>query len=372
MNASSQKKKSILVVHPFESCDSKHGLEEFGLPSFFQYIYGYNNNVLSTSHSSRTKDIKTNMDHTDSSLSFWLSNRSRWRDWLPFLGSVVCMATIGLVYGLTWQAGHLPPGARTPPISLLGCNAPEHGVYQGGFFLTGLVLLLSIQQWRRVFLPPLTTFGSKTAALAVVGAYLAVMGVAGQGVVTLEENILDRLKLGYGLSRQSIIHQQLAGIFFLGAATHCYATAYYIWSTAFSKAAKYNDPKLTSQETNFETAGPISTKEKDKKEKIAVVESSTTRPPPASCGGCCYGPWSVRIKLLCVVTSLLSWPLAEGLHPTRTSQVDKRNLNIAGLAQYIAVASYTIFFGSYTLDFVGIQSTETLQREKKQDLSKLS
>ncbi len=287
------------------------------------------------------------------SLRKFLSNA---QPFLPVIGSFVGIFTILLVYLLTWKAGRLPDGAITPPISLMGCNAPEHLIYQLGFSLTGTILLVSIQRWRDIFYPHLIAFGSKTAIATLVGGYLAAAGVAGQGLVTLEEDFLVRIKMGLGLSHQSVLHQQLAGIFFLGAATHCYVTTYYIISTTLLKSSTPEKKESTD-----------STHQHPQQHQRNYNQNDSVKAYPSTL--CCYGSWSIRLKLLCVITSLLSWPIAEGLHPARTASLDKRNLNIAGLAQYIAVASYIIFFGSYTLDFTSTRITED---EQKTVLSKQS
>ena len=231
---------------------------------------------------------------------------------LPVLGSLAGIGTIVTVYFLSWESGNIPAGVATPPISLLGCNSPGHEAYQIGFLITGLILLACLERWRRVFLPLLAKFGPVTPLIMLMGGYFAPFGVAGQGLLTLEANLLENLKQGKKLQSQSVMHQRLAGLFFLGAAAHCYATAYYIVSTSRSKTK----PSSESQSTT-----------------------------------CIFGPWSVRLKLSCAILSLLSFPIAHLLHPATTASANKRYLAIAGLTQYITVTSYIIFFGSYSLDF---------------------
>jgi hypothetical protein len=279
---------------------------------------------------------------------------------LPVMGSLVGISTVLVAYLLTWKAGHLPSGTTTPPISFLGCNSPEHLVYQMGFTLTGIILLGAIEQWRHLFYSRLNSFGSWSAMAMVGGGYLAVVGVIGQGLVTLEEDILVHLKSGLGTSRQSILHQQLAGIFFLGAAVHCYTTAYYIGSTWWVGGAASSDNKQGGNRNQATEAVERQNEQTSTTEDQASLNSSST----VVC--CCYGEWSVRLKLLCVATSFLSWPIAEGLHPARTTSLDKRTFNIAGMAQYIAVVSYILFFGSYTLDFASFRIREEERKSLKQ------
>jgi hypothetical protein len=62
----------------------------------------------------------------------------------------------------------------------------------------------------------------------------------------------------------------------------------------------------------------------------------------------------------------LSWPIAELYHPLRRDT--KRIINIIGITQYIAVGSYILFFGSYTIDLFNIKTRDQqLQRAKKED-----
>jgi hypothetical protein len=229
---------------------------------------------------------------------------------MPLLGSACGSGTILLVYFLTWNAGHLPNGVATPPISLLGCNSPEHEAYQIGFTLTGLLLLGNIQNWKAVFYPRLKDQNYRFVTfLTLVGSYMAVLGVIGQGVVTLEENMLANIKQGKDMAQQSSIHQILALVFFTGSAMHCYLTMYMCYCG--------NTPT--------------------------------------------YSKNSVRIKLACVLTSFVSWPIAEALHPTNASHLSKRGFAVGGLAQYITVISYILFFGSYSIDFSSRQQQQELQ-----------
>ena len=237
---------------------------------------------------------------------------------VPLVGSACGSATILLVYFLTWNAGHLPNGVATPPISLLGCNSPEREAYQIGFTLTGLLLLQSVRAWRTTFYPRLKEKNNWFLPfLMLVGSYMAVFGVIGQGVVTLEENMLANLKQGQKMARQSILHQFLALVFFSGAAMHCYTTMY-----------------------------------------MCFIGSNATQ----------YSKASVRIKLVCVIISLVSWPIAEALHPTNATNLSKRGFAVGGLAQYVTVLSYILFFGSYSIDFSAIQQQEEeLQDSKKKE-----
>jgi septum formation inhibitor MinC len=68
------------------------------------------------------------------------------------------------------------------------------------------------------------------------------------------------------------------------------------------------------------------------------------------------------------VTSLISWPLAELLHPTNNTRhiLSKRKFAVGGLAQYITVGSYILFFGSYALDFFNLTKWQQQQQQQQQ------
>ena len=59
-----------------------------------------------------------------------------------------------------------------------------------------------------------------------------------------------------------------------------------------------------------------------------------------------------RAKFTCLVVSLVAWPIAEVLHPAATRNIEKRAVAVGGVAQYVAVDAYILFFGSYSLDLL--------------------
>jgi len=226
---------------------------------------------------------------------------------LPALGSLVGIGTIASTYLLTQRSNHLPEGVLTPPISFLGCQSPEHEVYQIGFTITGLLLWASIHHWTRVIYPIMREEYRMSSRIMLLGGYIAAIGVIGQGIWTLEEDLLLKIRVeGFQQSLQTLLHQHLAAGFFLGAALHCYATIYYCLRETFRSNA-------------------------------------TSR--------CLFHRSSVHLKTLCVILSFLSFPIAEFFHPARTHSLNRRAFSVAGLAQYLTVGSYIFFFGSYALDF---------------------
>jgi hypothetical protein len=46
----------------------------------------------------------------------------------------------------------------------------------------------------------------------------------------------------------------------------------------------------------------------------------------------------------------VAWPVAEALHPAATGNIEERDVAVGGVAQYVTVGAYILFFGSYSLD----------------------
>jgi hypothetical protein len=162
------------------------------------------------------------------------------------------------------------------------------------------------------------------------GGIMAVIGVTGQGLVTLHHDFFVNIKKGQiGLTVQDRVHQRMAMVFFLGAAIHTYTTLWYAYYHNHNHAV-VNHPTLTDV-----PSAPTTT-------------ITTTQTTPL------FSTTSVRIKTICVLLSIVSWPIAEVYHPSRlqeqTQHGNKRLVNVIGVTQYIAVAAYIIFFGSYSLD----------------------
>eukprot|EP00658_Telonema_sp_P-2_P039877 TRINITY_DN28497_c0_g1_i1.p1 TRINITY_DN28497_c0_g1~~TRINITY_DN28497_c0_g1_i1.p1 ORF type:complete len:241 (+),score=30.82 TRINITY_DN28497_c0_g1_i1:218-940(+) len=218
-------------------------------------------------------------------------------------------ATIVLSYHLTAQAGHLPPGSTTPPISFLGAKQPEHTAYQIGFGLTGLLMGWCLHIWSRVILPELQSDGFELcASVAKWGGWTACFGACGQGLITLEPEIVEKLgMLGRAeISPQNGVHQLIALFFFVGAAVHCYSMTYAL---------------------------------------VCCNRESRLRQ--------LSGPSSRALKLVVCAGTFLSAPVAEVLHPAaRLSIGGARKMDIAGLAQYLTVGLYIAYFGLYSLDLL--------------------
>ena len=236
---------------------------------------------------------------------------------LPFIGSLAGIGTMLAIYIITERSGHLPFGVMTPPISLLGCKSPEHKVYQLGFALTAALLFLCVNIWKQRFYPRISLEHPSASWVALAGGYAACIGVLGQGLVTLEEDFVERIEAGQQLTWQGVAHQLLAAVFFLGAAAHCYTTIY-LCCVSGSKRGLYS------------MSGNIA-------------------------------------KFICVAVSFVSLPVAEALHPVSTRNFSNRQVAVGGVAQYIAVGSYILFFGSYTLDLLW-QRTQYWNEQQQLDV----
>jgi hypothetical protein len=221
----------------------------------------------------------------------------------PILGSICGLSTISMIYYQTMRNGHLLPDMITPPISLLGCQSPEHRTYQIGFAITGLIFFVSVKTWKDIFFPEFLKVTPTSCRLVLFGGFLFSIGCFGQGIVTLDDDFMFRVQSKQPLSYQSLLHQWFAMSFFLGAAIHCYSTI-------------------------FMCFGPKSA------EHI-------------------YSTNSFLLKLCFIAPSFFAWPLAEALHPINDQvYTTQRRVNVGGVAQYITVSSYILFFGSYSLDFL--------------------
>jgi hypothetical protein len=118
---------------------------------------------------------------------------------------------------VTQAHNHLPEGVRTPPISFLGCNSPEHEVYQIGFSITGIFLAICMYLWFDAIYPAIVRAGfTNCAYYSKVGGIASVVGVIGQGLITLEENLAEKLgKPGLQLTLQSKSVFSSSFLFFL-------------------------------------------------------------------------------------------------------------------------------------------------------------
>ncbi|KAG7355230.1 Frag1/DRAM/Sfk1 family protein [Nitzschia inconspicua] len=266
---------------------------------------------------------------------------------IPLLGSCFGVGTILSVYLVT----ELPPGIHTPPISLLGCQQPEHTVYQLGFSVTGLLLGYCVLiLFRNHFYLPIQEYSSLLALSSWIGGIMAVVGVTGQGVITLHPDFLQNIKPGgIGMTQQDRLHQQLALVFFVGAALHTYSTCWFAYRGI---------PRNEKMESDlFSNASP-------------TTGSQISLPATQQL----FSTTSRHLKTACVAVSLLAAPIAEMYHPTRLANDtgedgiapvnNKRIVNVIGLTQYVAVGAYIVFFGSYSLDLFQLRQRLLQQQQQ--------
>ncbi|KAG7359267.1 Frag1/DRAM/Sfk1 family protein [Nitzschia inconspicua] len=266
---------------------------------------------------------------------------------IPLLGSCFGVGTILAVYTVT----ELPPGIHTPPISLLGCQQPEHTIYQLGFSVTGLLLGYCVLiLFRNHFYLQIQEYSPLLALSGWIGGIMAVVGVTGQGIITLHPDFLQNIKPGgIGMTQQDRLHQQLALVFFVGAALHTYSTCWFAYRGI---------PSNEKMESDLSNASPTSG---------SPISLPAKQP--------LFSTTSRHLKTACVAVSLLAAPIAEMYHPTRLKNDtgengiapvnNKRIVNVIGLTQYVAVGAYIVFFGSYSLDLFQLrQRLQQLQQTR--------
>jgi len=262
------------------------------------------------------------------------------------------VATILVCYFITSQNGHLPMGVTTPPISFLGAQEPEHTVYQIGFSLTGLLLAFSVCIWHREVEPLLMDADFvRAAAIAAMGGWFACLGAAGQGLVTLETDILAVVSTPDStMSRQSVLHQVLAAFFFLGAAVHCYSMS---WVLSWADPSNAGLQRLFSPSSRrFKTACCLGT-------VVASPLAQALHPAARAYTARKVLEWATRLvgwsEVLAVGEPVRraakGW--IAGLKPGSGSHGDGAaalQFSIAGVVQYVTVVLYIIYFGSYSWD----------------------
>lgn len=136
--------------------------------------------------------------------------------------SAAMLPTSILVWILTTLAGcywlHKPlssPDSILPGISEMGIAPPARGVYRSGSATVGLLLACTVWLYSTLLLPHLTDGGAAGRATESANmGYVAALGVAVQGIFTLET----------GLSVQTLMHFAGAIAFVLGTMWHADAS----------------------------------------------------------------------------------------------------------------------------------------------------
>jgi len=230
----------------------------------------------------------------------------------PIMGCLIAILTILSCYYTLMSKPHFQPGGkaewlRTPVISLMGCGDPEHLMYQVGFTLSAILLLISGLFFKQIIVDRMDDNDEmkQKAYYAYLAIPVACFGICAQGVITLQEDALEVLILSPSgkVTTQSIIHQLFAMFFFMPSAYHGYNMSQVYWNST-SRVLKPAQDK----------GG-------------AVLKT-------------CFG-YGLQ-TFLTMVSSFY--------HPT-TGTKEHNQQNMGGLTQWIVVISYICLFGSYSYDF---------------------
>lgn len=228
--------------------------------------------------------------------------------------SAAMLPTSVLVWIVTTLAGcywlHRPlsaPEAVLPGISEMGIAPPARGVYRSGSATVGLLLACMVRLYSILLLPHLadSAAAGRAAESANMG-YVAALGVAVQGIFTLET----------GLSAQTLLHFAGAIAFVLGTMWH-----------ADASNALFTDLGDT-----------------------ALAVSPSARAAIGVRRACSEG---LPVMLLLVPVGLQLWHWCMG-----SESKGGRLQNMIGIAQWALVLNFAIFYCSYSCDFwVVLEST---------------
>jgi len=217
---------------------------------------------------------------------------------LPTSVLVWILATLAGCYWLHKPLGS--PEAVLPGISEMGIAPPARGVYRSGSATVGLLLACTVRLYSTLLLPQLAdgAAAGRAAESANMG-YVAALGVAVQGVFTLET----------GLSVQTLLHFAGAIAFVLGTMWH-----------ADASNALFTDLGDT-----------------------ALAMSPAARAASSVRRACSEG---LPMMLLMVPVGLQLWHWAVG-----SEGKGGRLQSVIGLAQWALVLNFAIFYCTYACDF---------------------
>lgn len=223
--------------------------------------------------------------------------------------SVAALPASVLAWMLTTLAGcywlHRPlrcPEALLPGISEMGIAPPARGVYRSGSATVGLLLACTIRLYSTLLLPHVADGGASAAGRAAESTsmgYVAALGVAVQGIFTLETV----------LSVQTLLHFAGAIAFVLGT----------MWHADASNAL-------------FADLGDT-----------ALALSPSARAAVCVRRACSEG---LPVMLLMVPVGLHLWQWATG-----SEGRGGRLQSAIGLAQWALICNFAIFYGTYACDF---------------------
>ena len=139
---------------------------------------------------------------------------------LPPAAATIALGVIGTCRAMALQHGHLPRGARTPPISLFGIQNPEYRVYSVGMtVVAGLFVAMSRPMFR--YLNAAAPELEQEIAPIYYSGLVAFAGLATHGVVPLQEDIVAMIQGQPGtIQWATTVHQAAAGVFFSASLYH--------------------------------------------------------------------------------------------------------------------------------------------------------
>ncbi len=225
------------------------------------------------------------------------------------LPTICGIFTIAICYILAVGVyDHIPSWLYTPEISLLGCKKPEQIIYQIGFSITFIALLLFFFSYR-YFLNAI--IGDKVKykwskfimLYSIIGASI---GLLIQGLITMTEEPLNYLEYGnmseWKPDSQSIIHQSFAALLFIFAVIHQITVIQF-----------YFRAKDIEQIKNLK----------------------------------CSKWFKLCLLIIGCIVAIFSF----SFHPISDTERSQLLLNIAGICQWIAVLCVLIFFSFYAMDY---------------------
>jgi hypothetical protein len=240
------------------------------------------------------------------------------------IGSMSCVLLTVLTAYYLWRTGDniRDPRVIFPAISELGAAMPEQRVYQVGFAITGLLLMVHIRLFSQLVVPKLLEYGNSEmqnhADLAISWGYYSAAGVILQGLFTLEMK----------MSMQSMVHWGGAVLFMSGAMNHAQNS-----KSLYESALQYSDNvevlrnesllnavyvrKLILDYSSFVMFVPIILAQ------VFFASSSGTPPPPAR-------------------------RLPNGQEEPQMP--DPKTMNTMGVMQWAIVLQFAVYFCTYAVD----------------------
>ncbi len=149
---------------------------------------------------------------------------ANWR-LLPLFTSIVAIATLATIQILAHALNHLPSWFYFAPFSVAAIGIPERYIYMAGMIIAATLFILSAYAIDDMALQYCRESHHTAIKITRVLAIFMALGLAIQGIFTLQDNIVEKLDASYNASSKPIeyttfsyVHLVSAGIFF-GSAT---------------------------------------------------------------------------------------------------------------------------------------------------------